>query len=101
MTKSDYQPKYKWRETWPGETGLDGKQLQDFQGWDGETPVGRIRLEESGPKRGSWQWSGHGPRVRQRLVPHQGFEQSARDASRMAEDYYDRLLEHNGLKPHS
>lgn len=31
MTKSDYQPKYKWRETWPGETGLDGKQLQDFQ----------------------------------------------------------------------
>jgi hypothetical protein len=36
--------------------------------------------------------------VRERLQPHQGFEPTAREASRMAEDYYDRLLEHNGLR---
>jgi hypothetical protein len=71
--------------------------LQDFQGWDGKVSVGRIRLENAGPKHGQWQWSGHGPEVKERLLPHQGFEPTAREASRMAEDYYDRLIEHNGM----
>ena len=42
----EYKPKYLWKPTWPGQNGLDGKPLQDFQGWHGETPVGRIRPHE-------------------------------------------------------
>jgi hypothetical protein len=97
---SEYRPKYKWRETWPGETGRDGNALQDFQGWDGETPVGRIRLEDAGPMEGKWQWSGHGSRrgIKKRLLPHQGYAATAREASRMVEDYYELLLRHNGMK---
>ncbi len=95
---TEYVPRYKWSETWPGETGLDGKPLQDFLGMDRETPVGRIRLEESGPMKGKWQWSGHGPRVPKRLLTHQGYCATAREASRMAEDYYDKLLEYNKQK---
>ncbi len=34
-----YQPKYKWRETWPGEGH------QDFAGFDGEQSFGRIQLD--------------------------------------------------------
>ncbi|CDM56309.1 MULTISPECIES: hypothetical protein [Rhizobium] len=98
MRTPQYQPKYLWKPTWTGETGLDGKPLQDFQAWDGEVPVGRIRYEDGGPKREKWQWSGHGPEVRERLMPHQGFEPTAREASRMAEEYYDRLMAANGLK---
>jgi hypothetical protein len=94
----DYHPKYKWKPTWPGETGLDGKLLQDFLGLDGTVPVGRIRLEEAGPMKGKWQWNGHGPMKVKRHLPHQGYVATAREASRMAEDYYDRLLEHNGIK---
>ena len=96
----EYRPKYKWRETWPGETGRDAKALQDFQGWDGETPVGRIRLEDAGPMEGKWQWSGHGSKrgIKKRLLPHQGYVATARDASRVVEDYYERLLRHNGMK---
>jgi hypothetical protein len=90
----NYQPKYKWRETWPGEGH------QDFAAWDGETPVGRIRLEESGPMNGRWHWSGNGgPNVKRRLTPNTGYVATAREASRMVEDYYDRLMASNGLKP--
>ncbi|WP_040674012.1 hypothetical protein [Rhizobium grahamii] len=94
----EYEPKYKWQETWPGEVGLDGKPLQDFQGSDGETPIGRIRLEEAGPMKGKWQWSGHGPRKVKRHLPHQGYSMTAREAARMAEEYYDTLLANNDLR---
>ncbi|KAA0698527.1 hypothetical protein DTW90_12020 [Neorhizobium sp. P12A] len=70
----------------------------DFQGWDGDTQVGRIRYEANGPKQGYWQWSGHGPAVRERLLPHQGYEKTPRAAAAKAEEYYDRLLAHNGLE---
>jgi hypothetical protein len=86
-----YKPKYRWKETWPGDTGLDGKSLQDFQGWDDKTAVGRIRLEEAGPMQGKWQWSGHGPEVRRHL-PHQGYVDTACEACRMAEEYYEKLM---------
>lgn len=94
----EYKPLYRWQETWPGETGLDGKPLLDFIGLDGEVPIGRIRLEDAGPKRAQWQWSGQGPNVRERLLPHQGFCPTAREASRMVEDYYHRLMRHNKMQ---
>ncbi|WP_245500765.1 hypothetical protein [Rhizobium sp. BK251] len=100
MMEDEYKPKYRWGRTWPGENGLDGKPLQDFIGFDGEVIIGRIRLEDSGPLKGQWQWSGQGPfrGIKKRLLPHQGYAETAREASRMAEDYYHQLLALNGLR---
>ncbi|MEX2695463.1 hypothetical protein [Rhizobium mongolense] len=39
MTTGEYQPKYKWRETWPGEGH------QDFVSVDGDLQFGRIYLD--------------------------------------------------------
>lgn len=94
-----YRPLYPWQPTWPGETGLDGKPLQDFVGIDRGEHIGRIRLEIGGPMGGKWQWSGQGPvRIPKRILPHQGYCATAREASRMVEDYYHRLMWHNGLR---
>ncbi|KAA0694364.1 hypothetical protein DTW90_23825 [Neorhizobium sp. P12A] len=70
----------------------------EARSWDGDIQVGRIRYEANGLKKGFWQWSGHGPRVRRRLLPHQGYERDPRVAALKAEDYYDRLLAFNGLE---
>jgi hypothetical protein len=43
---SEYPPEYKGRGSRPGDTGLDGKTMQDLQGWDGEVQVGRIRRSQ-------------------------------------------------------
>lgn len=93
----DLKPKYKWRITWPDPNDRDSW-LTDFQSWDGDVPVGRIRFEAQGPLKDMWQWSGHGPhkRVKERLLPQQGYEKSARLAVAKAEDYYD-LLVHNKI----
>ena len=92
------QLKFRWRKTWPDEGDRDSWET-DFMGWDGDVPVGRIRLETANLKKGFWQWSGHGPKKlpKGRLLPHQGFEPTARQAAAMVEDYYDRLLRHNGI----
>jgi hypothetical protein len=93
----EYQPKYKWRVTWPDQEDA-GSQQTDFSGWDVDIYIGRIRLEPHGLKKGQWQWSGGGPNgVRERLLRHQGFAPTAREASRMVENYYERLMRHNGL----
>jgi hypothetical protein len=89
--------KFKWRVTWP-DPGDAESHKTDFCGWDGDIRVGRIRLEPQGLKKGQWQWSGQGPEVPERLLPHQGFEPTAREAAREAEDYYERLMAHNGMK---
>jgi hypothetical protein len=92
-----YVPLYKWRETWPGETDHSGEPLRDFIGIDGEMIIGRIRFESHGPTANLWQWSGQG-KVRLRLLPHQGYCQTPREAARMVEDYYHRLMRHNDLR---
>jgi hypothetical protein len=91
-------PRYRWRKTWPAEADRDSWKA-DFQGWDGDIQVGRIRYEANGPKKGFWQWNGHGPvhLPRGRLSPQQGYELDPRVAAVKAEDYYDRLMAHNGL----
>lgn len=95
-----YQPKYKWRVTWPDPSDADSH-TTDFCGWDGDVCIGRIRFEPQGLKKNMWQWSGHGPKKlpKGRLTPHQGYEDTARNASAKVEDYYERLLAHNELKP--
>lgn len=83
----EYRPCYKWRETWEGE----GR--QDFVGYDGEDTVGRIQLDTTtSNKIGLWRWnSGFNAWVRQRIMPQQGWEETPREASRRAEEHYDRL----------
>ena len=93
----EYPPKYKWRVTWPAPEDADSHKT-DFSGWDGDVRIGRIRFEPHGRKKGQWQWSGQGPHVRERLRPHQGYEDTARKAAAMVEDYYERLMAHNGLE---
>ena len=81
------QPRYAWRETWPGE----GK--PDFVGYDGKEIVGRVRLDTTtATKTGLWRWNGgFASFVRRRVMPQQGWAETARAASRMAEEHYDRL----------
>jgi hypothetical protein len=82
--------KYRWRMTWP-DPADSASWHTDFAGWDGKVCVGRIRLEQSGAKRGIWQWSGHGgPNAWPRLIPQQGYCATAKEAAAMCEDYYDR-----------
>lgn len=90
--------KYRWRKTWPEEGDRDSWQT-DFMGWDGGVPVGRIGFEAMGLKKNTWQWSGHGPQrlPKGRLLPHQGYCDTAREAAAALEDYYHRLLAYNGI----
>ncbi|WP_349434796.1 hypothetical protein [Pararhizobium sp. A13] len=93
----EYAPKYRWRVTWPDPEDA-GSHKTDFSGWDGDVRIGRIRFEPNGLQKGTWQWSGLGPHVRERLLPHQSYEDTARKAAAMVEDYYERLMAHNGLE---
>lgn len=66
---------------------------------DGEITIGRIRFKSHGATANMWQWSGHGGKVaKRRLLPHQGYCKTAREASHMVEDYYHGLMRHNGLR---
>ncbi|TAZ00090.1 hypothetical protein [Rhizobium leguminosarum] len=85
--QDEYQPKYKWRETWPEEGG------QGFEGIDGGECFGRVQLDTTTSNRkGMWRWNpGFEPWVRERIMPQQGWEETAREASRRAEEHHDRL----------
>ncbi|WP_313906210.1 hypothetical protein [Rhizobium leguminosarum] len=87
-----YQPRYKWREIWPGEGH------QDFSGFDGEQPFGRIQLDQtSHSKMGMWKWNAtHVPWVREHIVPHSGWETTSREACRRVEEHYQKLKELHG-----
>ncbi|WP_245384558.1 hypothetical protein [Rhizobium leguminosarum] len=87
-----YQPKYKWRETWPGEGH------QDFAGFDGEQSFGRIQLDTLTSSRlGMWKWNAtHVPWVREHIAPHSGWETTSREACRKVEEHYETLLESHG-----
>jgi hypothetical protein len=84
---ADYQPRYKWTETWPGE----GK--QDFVAIENGEPFGRIQLDEiTHNRQGTWKWNAtHVAWAKQHPLPHGGWADTAREASRMVEEYHDRL----------
>ncbi|MGX9988812.1 hypothetical protein ACS4RR_006195 [Rhizobium sp. Z1P35] len=92
-----YQPIYKWRETWPG-----GGQ-QDFSGFDGEQSFGRIQLDQTSlGKVGMWKWNiTHIPWVREHIMPHSGWAETSREACRMVEQHYEKLLELHGRPQNS
>ncbi|MBY3257045.1 hypothetical protein HFO09_23105 [Rhizobium laguerreae] len=95
---NEYQPEYKWRPTWPGETNREGKPLQDFTGFDGEQSFGRIQVDEvTTSKLGMWKWNAtHVPWVRKRITPHGGWEATSREACRKVEEHYEKLMELHG-----
>lgn len=96
---TEYKPLYSWQETWPQDRDRDGKPLRDYIGQDGDITVGRIRYEDTGPMRGKWQWNGQGPiRIPQRILPQQGYCDTAREASRLVKEYYHALMRHNGRR---
>jgi hypothetical protein len=102
MATDEPKLKYKWRVTWPGPEDADSHKT-DFCGWDGDIRVGRIRLELHSLKKDLWHWAGGGPGhgTPRRLLPHEGFEPTAREAAHKAEDYYERLMAHNGISTKS
>ncbi|TDK38765.1 hypothetical protein E2F50_01020 [Rhizobium deserti] len=53
----DWQKKYRWQRISGKETGLGGKLHEDFIGWDGETNIGRIYLDQQTLKAGKWRWA--------------------------------------------
>jgi hypothetical protein len=88
----DYIPRYRWRETWPGEGH------QDYEASDGGTSFGRISLDTVTLKKGQWRWA-------ITFIPwvlihsgyvHNGWAPTAREASRLVEELYDRLKEMHG-----
>ncbi|MBB4228509.1 hypothetical protein [Rhizobium mongolense] len=87
MTTEEYQPKYKWRETWPGEGH------QDFVSVDGDLQFGRIYLDLTTSSRArQWRWAISAiPGQRQNILPHNGWQPTAREASRKVEELYEQI----------
>jgi len=94
-----WQKKYRWARTWPGETGLDGKPLEDYSAFDGEQYAGRIRLDRESLKKGQWMWAGAYPRgwSKTPIMPNAGWKPTAAEAARAVEEYWGAMLERNGL----
>ena len=91
-----YQPLYRWRRTQIDKN--DPPTNEDWSGYDGDVSIGRIQKQPHGPMKDKWMWSAHGPRVRRRLTPHQGYEPEGREAMRNVEEYYHLLMRHNELR---
>ncbi len=86
-------PRYKWSETWPGEGH------KDYAGRDGHRVFGRIIYQDSGATKGQWRWAlGHIDGVKLPVMPHNGYEKTARLAAAKLEDCYERAARLNGLE---
>lgn len=87
------EPRYRWRETWPGEGH------RDYAAWDGPRRFGRIMHESNGPTKDLWRWSiSHIDGVKRHLPePHNGWAKSPRLAAEKVETHYERLMEFNAI----
>ncbi|WP_105437680.1 hypothetical protein [Neorhizobium sp. T25_13] len=85
-----YQPGYQWKRTQIDEN--DPPTDLDWIGYDGVGAVGRIRKEMHGPTKGKWHWAGWVPRNLKGTTPtpNAGYCETAREATRMVEEYWDR-----------
>jgi hypothetical protein len=88
-----YQPRYTWKRT-----EIDDKDPPtdlDWIGMDGVLPIGRIRKELHGPTKGQWHWAGWWPKTHKGAppLPNAGYSDSARLATQMVEEYWDRCHE--------
>ncbi|NNH30489.1 hypothetical protein C9413_13535 [Rhizobium sp. SEMIA 4085] len=92
MTELEYQPKYRWRMTWPAEHD------QDYSGWDGNIQFGRIFYECVGMMTGRWCWAGgYDPRIKMIVRPRWGWSETAGRATQKVEEHYEACLRLNGL----
>lgn len=85
-----YQPKYVWKRTQIDAN--DPPTDYDWIGYDGVGAVRRIRKEMQGPTKGKWQWAGWYPRDFKGSppTPTTGWVDTARIATQMCEEYWDR-----------
>lgn len=85
----EYKPLYLWRETWPGEGH------QDFSAFDNGESFGRIQLDlTTHTKKSKWMWNiTHIKWARKHILPHSGWEDTAKEASRRVEEYYHKLCD--------
>lgn len=85
-----YQPRYQWKQTQIDEN--DPPTDIDWCGFDGVGYIGRIRKETNGPTREKWHWAGSYPRTYKGKppTPNAGHVATARDATQMVEEYWDR-----------
>nr|WP_250808769.1 hypothetical protein [Neorhizobium tomejilense] len=90
-----WEKKYEWRITWPGEGH------EDWVAYDGDICIGRVMRDlTTHARKDQFMWSGNAGRlkgVKQRLMPHQGWEKEHWEAAKAVEDWYDQLREINGL----
>ncbi|WP_146258633.1 hypothetical protein [Agrobacterium rosae] len=85
-----YKPRYKWKETWPGEGH------EDYSGWDGPDIIGRLQIVMGG----KWLWAaGHASWILKRVVPHTGYIDTAREAAKLIEEYHDAMKASHGRTP--
>lgn len=84
-----YQPRYQWRRTQLDE--YDPPTDFDWLGFDDIGYIGRIRKEMAGPTKGKWHWAGSVPRTFKGSapLPNSGYCDTAREATEMAETYWD------------
>ncbi|MGF6174718.1 hypothetical protein ABIE33_003026 [Ensifer sp. 4252] len=84
------KPQYRWVLTWPGEAE------HDFIGFDGDQLVGRIYRVDHSPLNGRWKWQvGRIPGVRENVMPHSGWADTARQAAAKTEQNFGQTMERN------
>ena len=86
------EPRYPWRETWPGEGH------EDYAAWDGDRQFGRISFESAGATKGKWRWSiAYIRGNRANISPHNGWADNARMAAMLVEDTYEQMMQASGM----
>jgi hypothetical protein len=85
----EWQKKYAWRRTWPGEGH------EDWSAFDGKIQIGRIMRDlATHNHRGLFMWSGGLSGVkdfRKRLMPHLGWVEEHWQETKAVEDWYDAM----------
>lgn len=93
--QDDWQKKYYWQITWPGEGH------KDYSAYDGALYIGRIFEDlTTHNKKGWYRWAGgaHGRQFPKHNMPHNGWEPDAQKAAQAVETWYDQLRRLNGLE---
>lgn len=89
---AEWQRKYQWVLTWPGE------ETEDWSAFDDGLYIGRVSRDKTSLKKGTFMWSGGcsewwGFR---RPMPHSGRAVEAWQAAKAVEDWYDEGLARSG-----
>jgi hypothetical protein len=85
----EYLHRYKWRQTWPGESD------HDFVGDDDGAYIGRIYRVDRYLIKGKWKWNGASPKANRGTpaTPNSGLVDTVKEAARKVEEYWDAAKE--------